>query len=176
MTYTSGPARWEPRPGPGNPLPAKLGTTRTEHTAHSGISPPMAGSRSRCPARATAGTPGRLCPSRTGGQAVSMWGDMPGGNAEPDPAFEPPTADQLAQWARDDAPNADHYYQVPARDQAERDAYDDIERVDAELAEARERSYHFHGTHVSDVPPHDYQCDDGCPYETDADRDARYRP
>jgi hypothetical protein len=104
---------------------------------------------------------------------MTMWGDMPGRNAEPDPAFEPPTADQLAQWARDDAPNADHYYQVPARDQAERDAYDEIERVDAELAEARERTEHFHGQHVSDVPPHDYQCDDGCPYETDAERDAR---
>jgi len=31
MTYTSGPARWEPRPGPRvTLLPAEVGTTRTD--------------------------------------------------------------------------------------------------------------------------------------------------
>jgi len=89
-----------------------------------------------------------------------------------DPAFEPPTAEELAQWALDDAANDDHYYQVPARDRAERAAYDDIERIEAELAEAREYSHHFDGQ-PGQVAPHEYQCDDGCVYETDAARAAR---
>ncbi len=91
----------------------------------------------------------------------------------PDPPFLPPTAEELAEWERSAAAENDHYYQVPARDEAEREAYDHIEQVEAEIAEAEEHNHHFLGAHPSDYPPHDYQCEDGCPYETDAERQAR---
>ena len=89
-----------------------------------------------------------------------------------DPAFEPPTAEELEEWATADVANNDHYYQVPARDQAEREAYDHIEQVDAEAEEAAERNHHFNGL-PGQVAPHEYQCDYGCVYETDAEREAR---
>jgi hypothetical protein len=42
----------------------------------------------------------------------------------------------------------------------------------AEADEARERDRHFIGD-AGQLAPHDYQCDNGCGYESDADRDAR---
>ena len=102
------------------------------------------------------------------------WTNSPYVEAEADtPWGPPPTAEEQAAWARRDAIKNDHYHQVPARDEAEREAYARIEEVEAEIAEAEERSYHFNGAHVSDIPPHDYQCGHGCPYETEAERAAR---
>jgi hypothetical protein len=93
---------------------------------------------------------------------------------EPEPPWgPPPSAEQLAEWALQDAIDADHDTMVPARDQAEREAYDQIEERAAVREEAAERHHHFHGTWVSDIPPHEYQCEDGCVYETGAERDER---
>jgi hypothetical protein len=92
---------------------------------------------------------------------------------EAEAPWSEPTAEKQAQWARDEAVSNDHYHRVPARDQAERSAYDRIEQAEAGQAEAKERNYHFHGAHPSDYPPHDYQCEHGCPYETDAEQTER---
>jgi hypothetical protein len=83
------------------------------------------------------------------------------------------SAEEQAYWDCQTAVENDRYHMVPARDQAERDAYERTEQLETELAEAEARNHHFHGAYPSDYPPHEYQCDHGCLYETEAERTGR---
>jgi len=84
-----------------------------------------------------------------------------------------PTAEERAEWARRDAVASDHYYQVPARDAAERAEYDQIEQAERQAEEDHERYVHFNGNHVQDPPAHGEHCVDSCPYDTDEQAQQR---
>ena len=77
-----------------------------------------------------------------------------------------PTPEEQAADERYEAAASDRYYNMPARDAAERAEYDAQEVVEAEMAEAGERYIHFNGHHVQDPPAHGDYCVDSCPYDT----------
>jgi len=86
---------------------------------------------------------------------------------DPDPWGYEPTAEERAAWARRDAAASDHNYQVPARDAAERAAYDQIEQAERLAGKAHQRDVHFNGHYPTDpYIEHGEHCVDFCPYDT----------
>ena len=55
-----------------------------------------------------------------------------------DVAWPAITAGEYAGQQRQNEAENDHYYHAPARDQAEREVYDRLEQLEAEIAAARE--------------------------------------
>lgn len=101
---------------------------------------------------------------------MTMWGDTSG-------AWEPLTDEQLAQAEATEAAAAAAWARLSPDEQIRLRLEYDAQHLadaqaDAEQDEALERDHHF-TAEAGQLAPHDYQCDDGCVYETDADRDAR---